>query len=355
MKHLFHIHSNTCYLTALGIIRHKKINFTDAIFFIFRNLPVIIKNIKHVHIHDRLYYFPYLTNKQLITFKFIYSKYIIKEIDRIINEHIGTEYIYYAHNSRHYLNSVIKTNKFCNQIEFIEDGLDMYLDRYHYYKKYPNKLWLRHKIINYLLGNILGRDVYKRIKQYNNPFTNKGGMKYFYGLTNSSFSNLLDNQSKYFNVTEKLNYSIKTVKINPGSNVLFFSALVEQKVASHGEINKFLECIVNKFHLANLYIKFHPHQSNRTRQIISKKLKDLSVSFNIIQDSIIIEYLFLKNDQLNVYGIGTSLLIYASYFGNNKVYVLYKLFSEVIGRDTIRTKYWNNTFINIDNGNIELV
>ena len=128
MKHLFHIHSNTCYLVALGIVEKKALDVNDVFFLICRKLPKIVDEIHHLYIDNMLYYFPYFTNSHLFRFQFLYSQRAIRKIDYIIDTSIDEEYVYYVHNSRHYLNSIIISHPLCQQVEFMEDGLDMYFE-----------------------------------------------------------------------------------------------------------------------------------------------------------------------------------------------------------------------------------
>jgi hypothetical protein len=356
MKHIFHIHSNTCYLVSLGIVDKKRLNVGDVIFLICRNLPKIVDEIHHLYIDNTLYYFPYFTNSHLFSFQFLYSQRAIRKVDYIINESVDEEYVYYVHNSRHYLNSIIVSHPLCQQVEFMEDGLDAYFDSEHFGKKYSYTLWKRHRIVNFILGKLLGDSVYSRLKQYNDPFKNKGGIKSFYGLTDAAFSRLLDDKSQYYNVSDIKKFSIPTIMLPEHSHLYLFSALVEQNIASNDEIEMFLEHFVVKYDIHELYISFHPHQSQLTRQMIETKLSSLSIDYKIIPDDIMVEKLLLNNSGINIYGIGTSLLIYAAYFSSkNNVFALSKYFSQIIDRETDRTKYWLNTFSNIKTDNFHLI
>ena len=86
-------------------------------------------------------------------------------------------------------------------------------------------------------------------------------------------------------------------------------SMVYVKWLNDPEVNKFLECFIKKFDIKELYINFHPHQSETTREIIIKKLKSLCNNLIIIPDNIMIEKLLMNNTLINIYGIGTSLLI----------------------------------------------
>ena len=138
--------------------------------------------------------------------------------------------------------------------------------------------------------------------------------------------------SKYIKVYEIKSFDIPTLELPVGSNLYLFSALVEQNIASPNDVNKFLECFIQKFGISELYINFHPHQSETTREIIHKKLTSLCKNLIVIPDNIMIEKLLMSNRLINIYGIGTSLLIYGTYFSKeNNVYALSNYFSKVIG------------------------
>jgi len=356
MKHLFHIHSYTCYITSVGILDKENIATSDAIFFIYRSVPIIRKDIKHVFIEDKLYYFPFFTNRKLVNFKFLKTKEIINKFDKIINNEVGDKYIYYVHNSRSYLYRIFITHKSCEEVRFIEDGLDVFLEKKSFYKKYPYKVRIRHKIINFILGYILGpKKVYARLKQYNDPFKNKNEVSRFYGLTQKSFSHFLPDNSKYQKIDSKIVRSIQNYKIEQGANLFVFSALVEQHVSSQEDIDKLLKWFVKKFDINELFINFHPHQQKSTRDSLVSLLVNENVDVKIIPDNIIMETFFLNNKDLNIFGTGTSLLIYAAYFSpSSNVFVLYPYFKNHLNKVTIRTKFWANTFENMHKDNLYL-
>ena len=356
MKHVFHIHSFTCYITSVGVVKMEDIPMNDVIFVIYRSIPKIFTEVKHIYIPDNKYYFPYFTNKKLFNFSFLLTKKYIKYFDNIIYNEIGNDYIFYVHNSRGYLYRIFITNNFCKEVRFIEDGLDAYFTEQAFYKKYPYIVKLRHKIVNYLLGNILGSEyVYNRLKQFDNPFKNKKEIPRFYGLTNDSFSKFLPEKCDYIKINQDIIKDIQEYKVPDGSNVFVFSALIEQYVTTQDILDKFIEWYVMFFKINKVFINFHPHQSVLSRDKIINKLKDENVDIHIIPDDIIMETFFINNKKLNIYGIGTSLLVYASYFStSSKVYVLYPFFKLNLKLDTIRTKFWDDTYQNMHLKNLYL-
>ncbi|WP_422361176.1 polysialyltransferase family glycosyltransferase [Reichenbachiella sp.] len=354
MLHVFHIHSNTCYISAFGVIHEHSIPNEDVIFILCRNLPILHKEIKCFRIDDDLYYFPFLRNNQLHNFKFLHSKDRIREIDSMIENEIDQEFIYYVHNSRNYLYRIIITHHLCKEVRFIEDGLDMYLDRKEFDRKYPVKVWLRHKIINFVLGHLLG--IYRRIHQPNQPFHNKSTeTPKIYGLTDLSFQKFIDPSYEYKSLDTQNLQKIQDYKLKPGTNVFVLTALVEQHVAKPNEVEALLKWYVEKFNINEVKLNFHPHQSQNTRKHIVSVFEKNSVKVEIIPDEIIMEVLFINNHGLNVFGTGTSLLIYATIFSpSSKVYALYPFFKKHLNRNTIRTIFWENTFSKIRNDNFNL-
>ena len=356
MKHVFHIHSYTCYITSVGVLRTEEIKKEEAVFFIYRNLPKIIEGIEHVFVSDEDYYFPFFTNKKLLSLDFLKVKSCINMYDNLINERINEPYIYYVHNSRSYLYRVFITHTNCEEVRFIEDGLDMYFTRAAFYKKYPFTVRFRHKIVNYILGNMLGRNkVYQRLKQQNDPFLNKKEIPKFYGLTEHSFKKFLPERSNFTKIESDVIRDVQNYTIKTGSNVFVFSALIEQFVTSQKNLDELLEWFVKRFKINSLFINFHPHQSVTSRKKIVDLLEAKNVELNIISDNVIMEAFFMNNKCLNIFGVGTSLLLYATYFSpSSKVHVLYPYFKRDLNIDTIRTKFWANTYESMEMDNLLL-
>lgn len=354
MKHVFHIHSNTCYISAFGVIHDESIPNEDIIFILCRNLPVLQTGIKYFRIEDELYYFPFLRNNQLHKFEFLHSKNKIREIDSIIEKEIGQDFIYYVHNSRNYLYRVVITHKSCKEVRFIEDGLDMYLDKKGFDRKYPVKVWLRHRVINFVLGHFLG--VYRRLYQPNQPFSNRNTeTPKIYGLTDLSFQKFIDPGFEYKRLDAKNLQRIQDYKLKEGTNLFVLTALVEQHVAKPHEVEALLKWYIEKFNIEEIKLNFHPHQSENTRKHIVSVFENKSVKVEVIPDEIIMEVLFINNKGLNIFGTGTSLLIYAAIFSpSSKVYALYPFFKKHLKRDTIRTIFWENTFNKIRSENFNL-
>lgn len=353
MKYLFHVHSYTCYITSLGVIKTENLSKEDVTFLICRGLPVIDNDIKHVYMDDHLYYQPYFTNKQLTSFKFLKSKKYIKQVDKIIDNNFDEKFVYYVHNSRNYLYRIVISHPLCEEVQFIEDGLDMYLDEVEFDRKYPRKVRLRHKVINFFLGKLLG--VYDRLMQVDDPFANKSGERHIYGLTDYSFAKFIDEDANYHKVDTEYIRKAQEFLLPKGTNLFVFSALVEQHITTQPIINDFLRWFVNKFQITELSVNFHPHQSEDVRNEIITILKEEGIIVNVVPDEVVMEILFINNDDINVYGIGTSLLIYATYFMEKaKVHSLYPYFEKHLNLITPRTKYWANTYESINKNNFYL-
>ena len=92
-------------------------------------------------------------------------------------------------NGRHYKYNVIITNKKCHSVNYFEDGVDFYFTKKQFNRKYPNPVKIRYKLINFILGNLMGN--YNRLKQFNNVFHKKNfNDGVFYGLHKNSDQNL---------------------------------------------------------------------------------------------------------------------------------------------------------------------
>ena len=65
LKHVFYLHSQTCYISALKVIKHKKISNDQVILLISRNTPLFRNKYQSFHIYPILDNWPFYTQKEI--------------------------------------------------------------------------------------------------------------------------------------------------------------------------------------------------------------------------------------------------------------------------------------------------
>ena len=354
MKHVFYLHSATCIEMFEAIIDFKKINEKDIVIFNARSLKGLTNKYLEIFISESLDLFPFYTHKQIFNFKWIKSNLIIKNWDRLIDLNIDEEFTFYSQNGRHYKYNVIMTNSLCKHVNYFEDGIDFYFTKNQFNRKYPSPLFLRYKIINFILGKLMGN--YARIKQYDNVFrslSKNDGI--FFGLHKNSGSNF----KNYFKKRIILNYdnSYTNHSFNKNDVIFCFSALEEQLITSNKSMIESYICWINKNKISkiNLFLRFHPAQTENTKKFIIDKLTMSKYKFKVIPDEIRMESIFRSKDfSAIVVGCGSSLLMYALLMSNKSIVnVIYPIIEAKVGK-TFRSNQWKDSFEKIKNKRLKI-
>lgn len=346
MKHIFHVHSYVNYLTALGVIQKLSLNNENVVLTIARGIPLLNNDYVHFNIEDYLYYHTFNNLKHLPKFKWVHNKEIISAIDDKIMDAIGDRnFIYYCPHSRGYLYQVFITHSNCRGVHYIEDGMDAFLSREAHEKKFPYIIKFYQKVLRNTLFRlpVFARS---RLGMFNNAFRS-----YFdtpsklFVLSKDSFKNV-----SYVDVDVVDMKSITNVSLpsfSSSSKIFIFDAVVEQDVVSEAQLKEFIIWFCSYFcQIKELHVKFHPFQQIAHREWIKEVFENNGFRLSIIADSVPIEYLFVKSQNLDVYGIGSSLLIYASKFSAHNVTVLYPYFSLAQNHRSNRDTYWESAFSN---------
>jgi hypothetical protein len=345
LKHVFYLHSQTCYITALKVIKNKKISSDQVIFLISRNTPLFSNNYQSFHIYPILDNWPFYTQKQLINLKWIFNYKALKIFDNIINNFIQDKFVFYSQNSRHYKYNVFISSKNCVENHFIEDGLDMYSSQNEFNIKYPNPLKARYKLVNNLLSNL--QNLKKRIFQKDDAFWSKNNKSFFYALSNLSYNNLSIDKNKIINLQE-VEIIVKIPKINSNYPIILPSALEEQNITTNQNIADTYIYFLKKYSIDTINIKWHPAHTLNSKNIISKLISNAGISINYIDDSIPMELFFAsENSKLILISNGSSLLIYGVLLGKHKSHVIFPVLHKITNSKTPRSQYWENTFLNL--------
>ena len=343
MKHVFYIHSQTCYITALKVIKFEEILKDQVILLISRNTPLFKNDYQSFHVYPLLDNWPFYTQKQILSFKWFMNRKILNIFDHIINNMIKDNFVFYSQNSRHYKYNVFISSKNCIENHFIEDGLDMYASQNEFNIKYPDPLKIRYKLVNSLLSNI--QNLKKRIFQNDNAFWSKNDKSFFYALTNLSYQNLNIDKNKIINLQE-VEINVKIPKINSNFPIILPSALEEQNITTNQNLANSYIHFLKKKSIDVINIKWHPAHTVNSKNIISKLISNEGISINYIDDSIPMELVFANsNSKLTLISNGSSLLIYGVLLGQHKSHVIFPILHKISNCKTPRSQYWEYSFL----------
>jgi hypothetical protein len=346
LKYLFYLHSAACIEACEGIIDYEGIDLKNVVALNARGLKGISERLNQVVINDDLDKFPFYTHRNLSSFRFLQSNRYIQKWDEIVENQVKGEFILYAQNGRHYKYNVLMTNEKCSAVHYFEDGVDFYFTKQQFVKKYPDPLKIRYKIVNFILGKLLGN--YNRIRQYDRVFRNltkHDGI--FYGFSKLSGRKFID----FFTERRILPLKLVVSSFLLRSNVVFcFSALSEQRIVDNQTMMQAYEQWWSKNDECDqIALKFHPAQTNASRDFIRLYLLDLGIDVEVIPDDIRMETLFKSNDfSAQVVSCGSSLLMYALLMNSRiTLHAIYPIIEKFSGR-TNRSSQWNDSFENIN-------
>ena len=352
MKYLFHIHSNINLLTAIGIIEKQSLDKESIVFFMNRGVKTDFE-VKTIEIPEHIYYHPFNTIKELKSFKFFKNRSIIRQIDDIIEESSkGDDFVYFCPNSRVPIYRAFFSHRRCKEVNYIEDGMDAYLSKKELETKYPQRV-PKHLLFLDAVFGIFPWFCSKRLKYVNTDFMGslKDRKSVIYCINEKAYTNQTNTNKIILDVGEISFFRDLSLD---NDYIFVFDAVVEQKVIEKEDLNTFVEWFSGTYFKGdNIAIKFHPFQSEDSQQEIVGIFNKNNVEVEVISNKIIMEIIFAKRKELSIYGIGSSLLVYAAMFNDHNVEVLFPYFENYIGVISPRLSTWNAMFLK--SKNVELL
>lgn len=320
MKHVFVIHSNITYLSALGVIMKEKLSLDDVVILSWNNfareVPVKVHRVRQYAIKD-IFRHP---------IDYIFK---VRYLDRIIAELVNYEpYIAYTE-ALFSFHDVVVTHPLCQKFNFIEEGLSVYTKelewqyqtvnysaqpcyRYYGWKGFLQKLRDIKTIVQGYKLEMLG------LPAFYHAFFCTRGIK-FYGFCEQAFYGVdhrevmdLKAIGKYYKWN--LYYEqLKDVDIwlgqnNPeGGNELIdrYVKAIEtgcaQRLLSQGK--------------KKIMVKFHPFEEQYAKEQTLAMFSRYNIEVEIIPDEVILELELMNSENVRLYSVASSLLIYASLMG----------------------------------------
>lgn len=324
MKHVFVVHSNITYLAALGVIIKENIHQRDV---------VIISQLYERELPIKCHRFRQIPLKKILLHPFsVLSE--VKCIDNYVESLVQQEsYIVYVE-ALYPFHAVIATNKLCVRLNFIEEGLSAY----------PNTLSFNSHTMNYDKSSYRYsslkerfRDLYYLIKGYPirlhaipsffNAYYDNSQIT-FYGFGKDAFKGVSNKvQISLREVKEKFQWEssllLKDVDIWLGTNCCTRENYPIKKYLT--AIHKGMIQTMKEENRTQVFVKFHPAESEESRNATINLFENNCIKVRVIPDEVILELELFNVDNVRIYAIDTSIMVYASLLGISCTSLLYLL------------------------------
>ncbi|MDC6387795.1 polysialyltransferase family glycosyltransferase [Maribacter sp. PR1] len=343
MKYLFHIHSNINLLTATLIVENGNINKEKVVFILSRGVttPLAVKTVK---LPKYIYYHPFNTLKKLPNLRFRANRKVLYEIDSIIEENIDDAFTYFCPNSRVPLYRAFFSHPKCVCVNYIEDGLDAYLSEQELLKKFPKQIPLHIKVLESAF-KLFPVFCAKRLRYVPGGFLSnlKEEKSKIYCLSEKSYLNQENSNRILVGIGDDSLYNYSDISFN---EIFVFDAVKNQNVVREKDLYHFVRWFSKEYFAFNeIAIKFHPFQDEKEIEEILAIFSELDIDVTVIGGQLSLEAVFIKRKDVNVYGIGSSLLIYAALFSVQSVHVLFPYFEHRLNYISPRLSIWNDVFL----------
>ena len=299
LKHLFYASNFIALSNYLTIIEEKKLNLENCIFYSPRNINSTIhikKEINFIEVENIQ-----LTKSRNHFFKNRLKTYsFINKINRQLN---NTFYHLYIPHLINYREKLLLLNKKCKRYSFVEEGLPAYRSDF---KSEAKNIRFSLNYSNIHESKPLRIDYTKYEGSYGtNEFA-------FHWMPKKKEVKLNFNHDAY----EKLNASATYKNILGLDSPHTFS-----------DFSIYLKCIRslidNHFPITEeiLYLKFHPDYKKKSllKNEIIKIFKDKNMVYEILDENMLIERYVQKNNNITLYNINSTLILYVLIAGGKAV------------------------------------
>lgn len=330
--HIFHIRSNFHLILAQNIISKNKIN-NDFYFVVKRNV-----NLKGINPKNILK----INNKKLFNF---WDKLMCQNLPYFLNDkniYIKT-YLPFFNQYPNYLQG---------EINFFEEGFSAYSNCRSLNPKFKLIEFFK-STLRFLIVNILFFFKSKRKKKF------ILGPLYFYVNFKSN------KKFNYYTLNDKVdvsgfpNLNLEVLKINKltSSNKFSNKCIIVLDRITHPknfEINNYIKIISKMINdnkkFKNIYVKFHPFDSEREKTYFYNNFLFKYNKIVMIDDSL--EDIAISNENVLFLGTNSTMIFYASLIGNNMSISYAKYLAEIDFKYSKFLEFWGskNRFFELING-----
>lgn len=322
MKHVFVIHSNITYLAALGVVCKENLSLDNVIFVsenYYLESPIKVNMLRTPHSNLKLFF----KLREL----FCPVLYIDKKINGLVK---NENYIAYSPMLL-FFSKVIITNPLCKGFNFIEDGLAAYTE--HFSFDFLLQLYMKSDTrLGFSLKNIAQRlkDAVKAFTGRTNPKLVSIPLYYnsFVGISNivcygfNEYAHVLNNSA---NRTISFEQIIQRFQIRSDYNLSNSVIWIGENIVVNYDypLSLYLKAIdkgfISYLHLHNIshiYIKFHPHEHITSKEGTLNLLTTNGISYQVITDNTMMEIDMMKSNNITLFGIYSTLLLYGVIMGH---------------------------------------
>lgn len=318
MKHVFVVGSHSPYLTSLGVIKQKKLKYSDVVFLFARHYHCCFHDTKYktVDVSDvYLIYFRGSTRKELVN--------KVKIIDRLIEEEIGDNFVLYQAAVDFPFSQILATHQYCAEVKLIQEGI---ID-------FCSKIKIIDALYCWLVNEfVLRSDRYwKSYKWNSNKRLKNKGITETFAISEKLYKNI---EVKH-TIVQWPSFPI-TRKFEEDSAFFLFESAVEMKLVEKELYLDATNRMINKYSKSKNYVKFHPFQSKENVCKIKSIFEDQGLIYEELEDDIPMELLLSSCQGLNIYGFSTSLIFFSMQLGHNAISFVPALLASKKFQ-----KYWN--------------
>lgn len=317
MKHIFVVHSNITYLSALGIIAHDNLALPDCLLVsghYLRDAPIAVNRIK-------LFSLNLLRPARFFNFAY--------DVDRKIANFTGGEQFTAYVPTVCRLEKVVVTNPLCAEICFFEEGIGSYFLQFpfdnHVYDDRngflrPKFSWRYIKDTFFAVANLIRGDSQRlhSMPQNYNCYVN-GICRRFYGFNKAvfplcdaptviNFSAIADR----FTFESTVDLSGECVLIGEGLFSLAEGYSVEQYM---GILRDIVLPWVTERGVKHVMWKPHYNENEASRAGTLDVFRGTDIAITQIPDNVILEIALLQSHDTRVVGCTSSLLFYGALMG----------------------------------------
>lgn len=319
MKHIFVVHSNITYLSALGVISELGLDKGDFIIcsqYYMRTKPVPVIKLK-------------LFSRNILRANYFFN--FARHIDRLVGRFTGGAQFALYIPAMTKPAKIFATHPACVSINFMEEGIGSYCAQFpaenhvYEYRTFPARASFSSRYFRSLfiaVANVLrGETPYITAIPLN--YTSYAGSPNiaFYGFHNSVFPLAatrtvisMSDIAAQFSFPKKFDLTSSCVLIGEG----LFSLVSSHNVGEYIDvINDHLIPWLKSRNISVVYIKHHYNESDESKSRSADALLAAGIELYLIPDNIILETELIGCSGVTLIGCSSSLLFYGALMGCN--------------------------------------
>lgn len=312
MKHLFFVHSNITYLSALGVICKDNLPLSEvkiiSTHFVIDS-PIAVERIQFRTFGSALIHF------ELLSWLNLYKSVSI-QIDQLVE---GDQYIAYVPSVPFPVNILI-THPCCVKFNFIEEGLSNYIFSLPLETvcQLPatNSFYFNMKdlLVDSISNYRQGGSRINRLPYLYDLYNCVAGIA-FYGFFEQTFVNVEKNKVQIdldTIVNRFYMHYLDSLDVRDGDMILLGTTATDKSLY----LSRIEHCIQSLQCTDNLWVKFHPREAEDTKIKILEMINRQGIPYTVLNRDVMVEVILARKKNLTVFGALSSLNLYAGLLGH---------------------------------------